>query len=210
MNAIPSSALACTGQWQGGFLAVLPTIITHARIRFRMLRPERKEEAIAESVAAAYVNYAELAGQGKLSRASQSTLADFAARHVAEHRHVGGSQSSCDVLSTLARRRRGFRLQHLGLRQDYDNLRPLVVERRGFSPADVAAFRIDFAQWLMSFPRRDRKIMKRMIAGDGTFDVADRFGISPGRVSQLRRKYERSWAIFQGLDNDARCPARAA
>jgi hypothetical protein len=28
--------------------------------------------------------------------------------------------------------------------------------------------------------------------------VANRFGISPARVSQLRRKYEQLWRAFQG------------
>jgi hypothetical protein len=32
---------------------------------------------------------------------------------------------------------------------------------------------------------------------EGTKVVAQRFGISPARVSQLRR-YERQWLVFQG------------
>jgi hypothetical protein len=37
-----------------------------------------------------------------------------------------------------------------------------------------------------------------LASGDGTLDVANRFGIAPSRVSQLRRWYERSWRLFQG------------
>ena len=73
----------------------------------------------------------------------------------------------------------------------------IAMKTRDFSPADVAAFRIDFAEWLTGFPRRDRRIIGRMISGDGTFAVADRFGVTPGRISQLRRKYELSWRVFQ-------------
>ena len=37
-----------------------------------------------------------------------------------------------------------------------------------------------------------------MAGGESTHAVAGRFGISAGRVSQLRRKYERLWLAFQG------------
>jgi len=197
MSAIPLSALATTGQWQEDFLRVEPAIRAHARIRFRRLRPDEKEEAVAETVAAACVSYAHLACQGKLGQAFTASLADFAVRHTVEGRHVGGSQSSRDITSTLARRRHGFSLHRLLPRHDYYGLRPLVTERKAYSPADVAAFRIDFAEWLTGFPRRDRRIIARMISGDGTFDVADRFGVTAGRISQLRRRYERSWRVFQ-------------
>jgi hypothetical protein len=56
---------------------------------------------------------------------------------------------------------------------------------------DLAAFRVDFAVWLRTLTRRDRKIIGAMVSGDGTTGVAGRFGISPGRISQLRRGYER-------------------
>jgi len=197
MSAIPLSSLAASGRWQEDFLRVEPAVREHARIRFRRLRPDQKEEAVAETVAAACVSYAHLASQGKLGRAFTTSLADFAVRHTALGRHVGGSQSSSDVTSPLARKRHGFSLHYLSPGHDYHGLRPLVTERRAYSPADVAAFRIDFSEWLTGFPRRDRRIIGRMIAGDGTFAVADRFGVTPGRVSQLRRKYELSWRVFQ-------------
>jgi hypothetical protein len=37
-----------------------------------------------------------------------------------------------------------------------------------------------------------------MVSGEQTKAVADRFGISQGRVSQLRRKFEREWQMLQG------------
>ena len=46
MSAVPQSSC----DWQTGFLAVLPAVETHARIRFRRLNADRREEAIQETM----------------------------------------------------------------------------------------------------------------------------------------------------------------
>ena len=59
------------------------------------------------------------------------------------------------------------------------------------------AFRIDFGRWLKGLSRRDRRIIAAFIRNERTMDVAEKFGVTQGRVSQLRRKYEREWSVFQ-------------
>ena len=49
-----------------------------------------------------------------------------------------------------------------------------------------------------SLTDRDREIICAFSGGDTTKAVAERFGLSEGRVSQLRRKFERLWRGFQG------------
>jgi transposase len=53
--------------------------------------------------------------------------------------------------------------------------------------------------------RRDRSIISALITGEHPSAVADRFGISRGRVSQLRRKYEQEWLNFQGEASEEAC-----
>jgi hypothetical protein len=36
--------------------------------------------------------------------------------------------------------------------------------------------------------------------GERTLDVADRYGLCPGRISQLRREFCQDWRIFSGDD----------
>ena len=38
---------------------------------------------------------------------------------------------------------------------------------------------------------------------DSTGSVAERFSISPGRVSQIRRELNENWTAFHGEDHDA-------
>jgi len=73
----------------------------------------------------------------------------------------------------------------------------LIADRKASVP-DLAAFRIDFREWVGRMVERDRNVIAQLAEGEKTHIVAERFGLSPGRVSQLRRRYERDWQVFQG------------
>jgi hypothetical protein len=88
------------------------------------------------------------------------------------------------------------RLDHYD--RDEDAWIEAVVEDHHTPVADQAAFRLDFPQWLATFNRRDRRIVELLAAGHNTGDVARRFGLSPGRISQKRREYAESWRRFHG------------
>jgi hypothetical protein len=189
-------------RWQAGFLSVLPTVRTHAQIRFRKLPAERREEAIQETIAAACMHYQLAAAQGKLHEVRPGPLADFAVRHARTGRHVGGHQDAAkDVLSPACQQRHQVRVRSYHPDRSSDGTegcRQVAIADRKASIPDTAAFRIDFAHWLRGLSHRDRRIVAALTAGDQTHAVAGRFGITAGRVSQLRRKYQRLWLGFQG------------
>jgi hypothetical protein len=196
MSAVPQ----CSAGWQAGFLQVLPAVQTHAQIQFRRLPASSREEAIQEAIASACVSYQLLAVQGRLHVARPDTLARFAVHAVLNGRHVGGRQETVrDALSKVAQARHRFRtggIESLGA--ETLEWRQVAVTDRKASVPDIAAFRIDFAAWLKTLSRRDRRIIFALAAGEGTSRVADHFGLTAGRVPQLRRKYEHLWRSFQG------------
>ena len=63
---------------------------------------------------------------------------------------------------------------------------------------DQAAFRVDFPAWLSTRTERDRRIIDDMMMNERTDALADWFGLSPARVSQLRREYCDDWRRFTG------------
>jgi hypothetical protein len=192
--------------WQQSFLQVLPAVLTHAKIQFRRLGAQRREEAIQETIATACVNYQLAAAQGKLNVVRPGSLADFAVKHVRAGRRVGGHQDAArDVMSPVCQRRHRVEVVSIdhhrlpaSLRNGTDGWRQLVLADRKVPVPDLAAFRVDFGQWFQNRIRRDRSIISWLIAGESPSVVADRFGISRGRVSQLRRRYEQEWRTFQG------------
>lgn len=64
------------------------------------------------------------------------------------------------------------------------------------NPADVAAFRIDFADWFASLSETKRSICETLASGESTADAALRCGVSRGRISQIRRELEDSYRDF--------------
>ena len=213
MSAVPRPA-----GWQAGFLAaVLPAVQTHAAIRFRRLPAAGREEAVQEAVAAACVSYRLLAAKGRLAAARPGTVADFAVKHVRNGRHVGGRQDAArDAMSPAAARRHGVRVVSYHQLARPGGATPggaaasaagpggggawrvqAVAGRRDAVP-DTACFRVDFERWLGGLTARDRAVVAALAAGERTSAVARQFGITGGRVSQLRRKFERAWRAFQG------------
>jgi hypothetical protein len=197
MSAVPKAS-----SWQAGFLQLLPAVQTHAQIQFRALPSVHREEAIQEAIAFACLNYRLLAAQGKLHVVRPATLAAFAVNRARSGRHVGGRQETAkDPLSQRCQRLHGVDVQSLNVvhgERDPSDWRRLVIADRNAPIPDTAAFRIDFAEWLQGLHRRDRRIIRALISGEQGFAVAQRFGISAGRISQLRRRYEREWERFQG------------
>ena len=60
------------------------------------------------------------------------------------------------------------------------------------------AFRCDFPAWLGTLSPRNRRIAQFLALGNRTQDVARKFKVSEGRVSQLRREMAESWKAFVG------------
>ncbi len=81
--------------------------------------------------------------------------------------------------------------------------RPRKPQRRDFgtvlqfkdnaNPARVVAFKLDFQQWLDGLNPRGRQIAELLAMGHETSTVAEMLGVTPGAVSQWRRRLADSW-----------------
>ena len=61
----------------------------------------------------------------------------------------------------------------------------------------AAAFRVDFADWLGTLEPRERRLATDLAAGETTSDMAKKYSVSSGRVSQIRRVLENALDEFQ-------------
>ena len=73
---------------------------------------------------------------------------------------------------------------------------PKPARRRKEPVPDQAAFRCDFPAWLATHSLRNRRIAEALAVGHSTSEVARRFRVSAGRVSQLRGELRASWLEF--------------
>jgi len=194
------------------FEVLLPRIELHARIFFRNVKcTQAKEEAVAETLGLSWKWFIRLAERGKDAGTFVSTLASYAARAVKSSRQVCGQQKAQDVMSPVAQRRHGFAVLHLptSTATPYETLYGAVLgqhlhdafedrlaDNTRTPVPDQAAFRIDFPSWYATLTERDRRMVDDLITGERPGDVARRFGLSAGRVSQKRRAFHDDWQRF--------------
>jgi hypothetical protein len=103
------------------------------------------------------------------------------------------------VSSEYAQQRKGFKVERLDCFDKGKNAwTEVLVEDRRSGPAEIAASRIDFKDWLRSLPHQERKIAASLASGETTSEAAKQFGVSASRISQVRRELKESWEEFVG------------
>jgi hypothetical protein len=182
------------------FLSIVPRIELHGRVCFRAKSWHDQQEAVAEMVALCWKWFVRLAECGKDATHFPSVLATFAARAVYNGRRLAGSCKAKDAMSPVAQRRHGVTIGRL---PDVSTLNgnPLseALHDNTRSPVpEQVAFRLDFPGWLSSLGTRNRSIAQDMAQGHRTGELADAYGLSPARVSQLRREFHWDWQAFCG------------
>jgi len=185
--------------WHATFLAMAPKIERYAKRAFRFLKAEARAECVQEVLCRACAAFARLVELNKIELAYPSALARFAVAQTRDGRKFGGRLNVHDVSSSYCQREKGITLGRLDKfdKQDEAWLEVLLEDRRA-GPAEVAAIRIDFSAWLRSLPHRLRKIATFLAGGETTTAAAQRFQVSPGRISQLRQQLFHAWQRFQG------------
>src|SRR5262245_27689763 len=95
------------------FLALLPKIQRSARLAFRGLPFDERDELIAEVVANAYCAFANLVRQDREHLAYPTPLASYAIRQVRQGRRVGSRLNIRDVMSPAGHAHRRLAVEHL-------------------------------------------------------------------------------------------------
>jgi hypothetical protein len=187
--------------WHAAFEAMLPVIEAHAKMAFRHLDPDAREEAVQETACNACQAFARLCELGKTDVAFPSVLARFGVAQTREGRKVGSKLNCRDVSSDYSQQKKKLQVERL---DHYDSDEQawveILVEDKHAGPAETAIIRIDFATWLRFLPRRLYKIAAFLAKGESTTSAAKRFRLSQGRISQIRKELFLAWHRFQGND----------
>jgi hypothetical protein len=178
--------------WQTSFLAMLPEIEGRLRRAFRYLGHEARDEAVREAVAHSMFAYIRLYDKGRAAVASSSSLAFYSSRQVKRGRPAAGRMNGKDVLSRYAQIGNRIRIE----RQPNKWIDAIVQDKRA-PVADQVAVKMDVGEWFARLSGRMKQIAKDLAFGYSTFEASQKYGVTPGRISQLRRSLEKSWAEFQ-------------
>ena len=201
------------------FTATLSAVEDAVKFAFRRrLRPQEYEEALAEARAAAWSAWHGLVERGKDPvEVGVHGIAGNAVRNIRQGRRIGNrtcGRGVMDVFNNKAQKKDGFTLVSLDSdRVDTEDStrgswREWLAEDNKTTPADEAAFRVDFEGWLAVLPERKRRVAELLAEGHGGVVVARLVGVAPSRVTQLRSELAASWRAFQGQADGG--PRRAA
>jgi len=183
---------------QTAFLEMLPAIQNQAKVAFRDLPVQRQEDLIAEVTANAFVAYTRLVERGLTDIVYPTPLALYAIKQVRSGRRVGVKLNVRDVASRYCQAMKGVTVERLDrFDKETDGWQEIIVEDKKSGPAEIAATRLDFTAWLRTLPQRLRQIAKTLAVGETTGNVARKFRVSPGRVSQVRHELKKSWQAFR-------------
>jgi hypothetical protein len=193
---------------QEQFTATLSAVEDAVKFAFRRrLRHQEYEEALAEARAAAWSAWHGLVERGKDPvEVGVHGIATNAIRWVRARRKVGNTncgRGAMDVYHPRAQAACGFTL--VSLDSDHVDARDATAgtwrewlsEDNKVTPADEAAFRLDFEGWLSALPERKRRVAELLAEGHEGVVVARTVGIAPSRVTQLRSELAASWRAFQ-------------
>ena len=200
-SATPPRVTLSPRRLQARFLSILAKIQNHARVFFRHVRCRcKRDDFIAETIALCWKWFKRMAQKGKDATQFPTALASYAAKAVRCGRRSYGQVKAGDVLNEHAQQRHGF---YVGKVPDFSTLsenplaEALIDNTRSPVPEQVM-FRLDFPAWLRTRTQRDRRLIGDMMTGQRTLDLSKKYGISPGRVSQVRREFHDDWQRFCG------------
>src|SRR4051812_10673464 len=179
-------------EWQDRFVEMLPEIERLLRLAFCRLGREAREDAIAESVAHCLLACVRLHERGRMEVATASSLAWYSSRQIKRGRPAVGRMNSKEPLSRYAQVGGGIRFE----RQHGEWIDKLAEDKRA-SVADQVAAKLDVRAWFATLTKRMKEIARDLACGCSTSEVARKYGVTAGRISQVRRMLEESWAAFQ-------------
>jgi hypothetical protein len=212
MNVATTSKI--TEQLHDQFLRLVPRIESHARFIFRSVRcAVRREDAMQECRALAWKWFVRLHERGKNIDEFVTHFITLVGRAVKSGRRLTGMAKAKDVMNERCQAKHGFRVQALATstrtsretryskpngQEEQDAFEERLRDNAVTPPPDAAAFRVDFPQWRATQSERDSRLIDLLMLDTPTQDAARVFGVSPGRVSQKRRKFHDDWLRFHG------------
>jgi len=178
------------------FEALLEKMMPHFTYFVKKMKRRYKrfdiDDAMQDLVGFALENYHSLVRRGK--QTFFTPIMKFAIkRYCAGRRFVG--TSSTDVLSEQTQRLGKSRTCQLsafdGVTDTWyfmDDKKPNVFR--------TVQTKLDYHDWYHRHSAKDQQIIQDLAMGETTNDVAKKYGVTPGAISQRRKTFEKSWNAF--------------
>ena len=175
------------------YAKMLPHFRYYAR-RFSRSKCLDREDVIQDLTGIALEMYTSLVRRGK--EVYYSPLVQYAIKRYKDGRRFTGLNST-DVHFEHTQMLGRSEVCHLSeIRGTLDEMD--FMEDRTVNVADAVQFNMDYAVWYQQHSERDQQIITDLSMGETTNDVAKKYKVSAGLISQYRKRYRNSWDNFIG------------
>ena len=185
------------------FLELMPAITTMTRAAFKNCNPDKQDDALQSVLVASYLSVRRLAQSGRLNEAFSTPIGWFAIKAYRVGRIGGMPMNSTDTLAESTRARKRVQIE------SYNNFSrikkgwgEIFMTDGRVNVAKEVCFKLDYEGWLETLSVRQRQMLEGMIAGDTTSELAEKFNLSAGRISQIRRELVESWKNYHDTNDD--------
>jgi DNA-directed RNA polymerase specialized sigma24 family protein len=155
--------------------------------RFYYLDPEKREEAVQNTLALAWKSFHKLSRQGRANAGILKSVVHYAVRKTQCKQVAQDKARAKDALDYRDRSRVKF---------EWTDLNGLVG--RNTPILDQVSFRMDIPAFLGTLKPRHRLLACELAAGMTTVEAAERHGLTPSGISQFRRRFRRRFDEFFG------------
>jgi len=178
------------------FEVLLPKVQPHFEYFARKvlrLKADNFDEVVQDLTAIAFDIYRSLVRRGK--EVFYTPIMKFAIKRYRDGRHFMGS-STTDLFAERTRMLKRSDLCSLTLFEVREGSLHFMVDKN-MNVSRTVQFKIDFFEsWLQQQTPRDQQIIKDLAMGETTGEVAKKYKVSAGLISQYRKRYATSWDAF--------------
>jgi hypothetical protein len=185
---------------KAGFEAHYPRVHRIATLQHRGLHGDQHEDAVADTIALAWRAYRRMALKGGHPDRLVGPITRYSAMHVRNGQLLTGKPPVHEVMSRLSRRRHGHFVTGLPSSEDEEAAAAVhdALRHRGPGPAEEAACRVDYADWLATLSEKQRALAEDLASGLSMSEVAERRGVSHAAVGDMRKTLARKWDEREG------------
>jgi DNA-directed RNA polymerase specialized sigma24 family protein len=167
------------------FTDYLPDMRRIASRRFRHLDPDKRDEAIQNTLALCWKFYVALFRKGRANQGILTSVLWYAIKQTKSRRTVQGKGKSKDALDYRDRGRTTF---------EQADLNGLIG--RNTPVPDRVSFRVDVPAFLSTLKPRQQALAYDLATGMTTSEVAEKHGVTSGAISQFRSRFKRWFDEF--------------
>lgn len=167
------------------FARQVPELQRMAGASFRDMDPERRQEAIQNSIALAWKQFSSLIEQGRAEPKHVRSCLGFGIRQTRSGRLPQGKVKAKDI--TEHRRRGGVTFEQAALDSFVSDITPIP---------DQVIFRLDVPAFLSRLSDRQQRMATDLMVGMTTSEVAEKYKVTLPAVSQFRRRFAQLFELF--------------